>query len=62
LLLHHRFEGVELRMDYARDVLKNLSQIWRRPVNIETIIGDKGRLISFDGTQHKEAPCDYEPI
>jgi len=62
LLLHHKFESQELRMDYARDVLRNVFRIWKRTVNIETIIDNKGRLLSFDGSEHREQAIKYEPI
>jgi hypothetical protein len=35
-------------------VLKNLFQIWKRPVLIETKIGDKLKIYCFDGKEHKE--------
>ncbi|MCA9681620.1 MAG: SpoVR family protein [Myxococcales bacterium] len=50
LLLAHRHEGVDLRIAYARDTLKNLERIWRRPVAILTIIEDKPKRIRYDGT------------
>ena len=62
LLLHHQFDGQELRLDYARDVLQALHRVWKRPVNIETIIDGKGRLISYDGEEHREQAAEYEPI
>lgn len=62
LLLHHKFEGIELKMDYARDVLQNLYRIWRRPVNIETLIEGKGRLLTFDGTSHSDKGHDYTTL
>ena len=50
----HRFEGVPLDVEKARDTLKNLHRLWRRPVHLETIEDDeRGRLLSFDGTEHK---------
>lgn len=62
LLLHHRFEGTELRVDYAQEVLRALYRIWRRPVNLETKREDKGILLGFDGTEHSEKVHVYEPI
>ena len=62
LLLHHKFEGTELRMDYAKDVLENLFRIWKRTVNIETIVKDKGRLFSYDGQEHRDTPVDYQAL
>lgn len=62
LLLHHKFDGTPLRIDYAHGVLEALQRVWKRPVNIETITDDKGVLLSYDGTDHKESAFDYEPI
>ncbi|MEM7536399.1 MAG: SpoVR family protein [Chloroflexota bacterium] len=45
LYLRHRWEGVDLREDYAHDTLQNLYSIWQRPVHLETATGDKERLV-----------------
>lgn len=60
LYLRHRFEGVELKTDHARDTLRNLNVIWSRPVHIETFVGGKGKLYSFDGNEHKESEIAVE--
>lgn len=54
LYLRHRHEGVDLRIDYARDTLRNLHKIWTRPVYLETLIDEKKRLLSFDGRDYGE--------
>jgi stage V sporulation protein R len=53
LYLQHRYEGVPLDIEKARDTLKNLHRVWRRPVHIETMDDDRGRLLSYDGTEQK---------
>ncbi len=53
LFLRHKFQGIELKLDYARDTLANLQRLWLRPVHIETIVDDKATIISFDGSQHE---------
>jgi stage V sporulation protein R len=55
LLLKHQHEGVDLRYDYARETLKNLYKVWGRPTNIETIVEDVPKIISFDGEEYKES-------
>jgi stage V sporulation protein R len=55
LYLKHRYEGVPLDVERAKDTLKNLHRLWRRPVHVETVEDDRGRLLSFDGTEHKTA-------
>ena len=59
LLLHHRFHGTELRADYARGVLEALFRIWKRPVNIETILDKKGVILTSDGREHTERAAPY---
>jgi stage V sporulation protein R len=54
LLLAHRHEGVDLKMDHARDTLRNLASIWRRPVNLVTKVDGKGVMLRFDGKDHSE--------
>ena len=54
LFLRHRFEGAELKLDHARDTLKNVQLVWTRPVHLETVIGGRGRLLTHDGTELRE--------
>jgi len=49
LLLQHRFEGTELKIDEATDVLKNVQTIWGRPVHLQTTQNDQNVILSFDG-------------
>ncbi len=51
LLLAHLFEGVELQPDYMYETLKNLQYIWKRPVNIATVMDNEGRFFRFDGKE-----------
>ncbi|MGB1276348.1 MAG: YigZ family protein, partial [Nannocystaceae bacterium] len=51
LLLGHSHSGVDLKMDYARDTLRNLERVWRRPVSIVTQLDDKPKRIRFDGSE-----------
>lgn len=55
LYLRHRHEGVDLRQDYARATLQNLARVWKRPVHLETLVDDKGKLISCNGKEITEA-------
>lgn len=54
LLLKHRHEGIDLRIDYAKETLKNIFKIWKRPVNIETILNGTPKIICYDGENFKE--------
>lgn len=52
LLLRHRYEGVPLKLDQARETLENLCQIWKRPVHIETVVDDDAVVLGYDGDEH----------
>ncbi len=52
LCLWHRFEGEEIKRDYAEQTLRNVALIWGRPVHLET---------RFDG-QDSRLTCDGESI
>ncbi|HEU4366259.1 MAG TPA: SpoVR family protein, partial [Candidatus Krumholzibacteria bacterium] len=58
LYLKHRFDGVELRIDYARATLEALFKIWSRPVHVQTVVGDTAMLLSYDGGAHRERTFD----
>jgi stage V sporulation protein R len=51
LLLGHRHEGIDLKADYARDTLRSLERVWRRPVSLLTLLDDKPKRIRFDGSE-----------
>ncbi len=51
LLLGHRHEGKDLKIDYARDTLRNLERIWQRPVSILTTVDDKPKRVRYDGSE-----------
>ncbi|MBL8606804.1 MAG: SpoVR family protein, partial [Myxococcales bacterium] len=52
LLLRHDHQGVDLRVDYAREVMRSLVRIWKRPVNLLTIVESKQTMLRFDGKEH----------
>ena len=58
LLLGHRHDGLDLKGDEAKETLKNVQALWRRPVNITTRVEGKGLLMKFDGTNHSEKKID----
>ena len=53
LYLVHQFQGMPLKLDYARDTLTNLCKLWGRPVHVETTYEDKTTVLSFDGESHE---------
>jgi stage V sporulation protein R len=52
LLLKHDHQGMDLRADYAREVMKSLVRVWKRPVNLLTIVEGKQVMIRYDGREH----------
>jgi stage V sporulation protein R len=52
LLLKHDHQGMDLKSDYAREVLKSLVRVWKRPVNVTTVAEGKGVMMRFDGREH----------
>ncbi len=54
LLLAHKHDGVDLKLDYARDTLKNVQSFWRRPVNLVTRVEGRGTLFRYDGKEHSD--------
>jgi stage V sporulation protein R len=58
LLLVHKHDGVDLKLDYARDTLKNVQSLWRRPVCLHTRVDGHGSELRFDGQDQTEKRID----
>ncbi|KAA0226122.1 SpoVR family protein [candidate division KSB1 bacterium] len=58
LYLVHRHEGIDLKLDEARDTMRNLYTVWTRPIHLETMLDESRTLLTFDGEQHKETELD----
>jgi stage V sporulation protein R len=54
LYLKHRFDGVEIRIDYARATMENLYRMWTRPVHLQTMAGETMTVLTWDGSNHSE--------
>jgi stage V sporulation protein R len=54
LLLAHKHDGQDLKPDYARETLRNLQTIWRRPCNLVTKVEGKGVCLRYDGQNQTE--------
>jgi stage V sporulation protein R len=52
LVLGHDHQGIDLRQDYAQAVLEALQRIWRRPVQVATLVEEKPALVRYDGEEH----------
>ena len=49
LALRHRWDGQDLRADYAKATLSNVQRLWKRPVVLETTSEGHGRRFVHDG-------------
>ncbi len=58
LLIKHEHGGVDLDMNHAKDTLRNLHKIWKRPVSIYTIVEDKGKLLRHGAEGYSEKTAD----
>jgi stage V sporulation protein R len=58
LLLAHKHDGQDLKSDYARETLRNLQTVWRRPCNLITRLDGKGISLRYDGQNHTEKKVD----
>ncbi|HEY3174605.1 MAG TPA: SpoVR family protein [Candidatus Polarisedimenticolia bacterium] len=54
LFLEHRHEGLDLKVDWARETLRNIHKIWTRPVHLMTVVEEKRKILSFDGADYAE--------
>ena len=52
LLIRHDHQGLDLKADYARECMKSLVRVWKRPVNLLTIVEGKQVMVRFDGREH----------
>ena len=62
LFLEHRYQGVELKANYAEDTLKSLHTLWNRPVHIETVLNDQKTILSYDGNETTATVLDDEIV
>lgn len=54
LLLEHDHQGIDLKIVEAKETLERVQKLWKKPVNLETIINGEKRLLIFDGKEHRE--------
>jgi stage V sporulation protein R len=61
LLLWHRHEGIDLKVDWAYATLENIFTLWKRPVNLLTVVDEKGTVYRFDGKEHTAEKTEEKP-
>ena len=49
LLLQHVHEGLDLQPNYMDATMKNIFTLWKRPVNLVTLMDNEPQLFRFDG-------------
>ena len=62
LLLAHRHVGVDLRLDWAREVLGSLVRIWKRPVRLRTVLRGRTVLLGHDGANTTQEDAESRPV
>ncbi len=53
LVLRHLDEGIQLKLDLAREALQNVHALWKRPVHLETVVDEEPVVLSYDGVEHE---------
>ncbi len=54
LTLKHAHDGVDLKVDWMWETLKNIHRVWKRPVHMETIVDEVSKVYTYDGKEKKE--------
>ncbi|MBC7752952.1 MAG: SpoVR family protein [Moraxellaceae bacterium] len=52
LLLVHSHEGLDLQPNYMDQSMRNLFAIWKRPINLVTMMENEGAMFRFDGKNY----------
>ncbi len=50
LVLQHSYEGLDIQLDWAQEVMGNLAKVWGRPIHLETRLEGKLIVLHHDGT------------
>jgi stage V sporulation protein R len=54
LLLWHKHQGLDLDVRWARETMKALADVWRRPVNVETEVDGQKKLFTYQNGEFSE--------
>ena len=60
LRLVHRHVGIDLRWDWAKEVLESMTLLWKRPVRLDTRRGKKWLRLGHDGRKPSEEFIDQK--
>ena len=54
LLLQHKYQGLDLDGKWTKETMRSLSQLWKRPVNVETEVDGQRKLYSYHTGEFSE--------
>ena len=54
LLLSHRHEGFDLKVSEAVKVMENVYKIWKKTVNVRTVVQGENTILTYDGKEHTQ--------
>jgi stage V sporulation protein R len=54
LLLQHKHQGLDLDVKWSKETMRALSDIWKRPVNVETEIDTQKKLFTYQNGEFTE--------
>ena len=54
LLLNHKHQGLDLDVRWSRETMRSLSEIWHRPVNVETEVDGQKKLLTYSNGEFSE--------
>ncbi len=61
LRLHHKHDGLDIKLEWASVTLGNLAALWHRPVHLETAVDGKPVMLTHDGSAMTQRDLDTEP-
>jgi len=62
LLLTHLYEGVDLQPGYMQATMENIFSMWKKPVNLATVMDGEGRIFIYDGHEFRHEAYDKVTI
>jgi stage V sporulation protein R len=54
LLLWHKHQGLDLDVRWSRETMRAISEIWKRPINVETEVDGQKKLFSYQNGDFSE--------
>jgi stage V sporulation protein R len=54
LLLSHKHQGLDLDVRWSRETMRSISEIWKRPVNVETEVDGQKKLLTYSNGEFSE--------